>query len=146
MKIVVDTNIVFSALLTPNGKISDLLLNSDSKFDFYSPHSIIEELEKHRAKLCSISGLQPIELEFLNRILFNKIEIIDLGIIGDENWNKAIDLVKPIDEFDAPFVALSLELTASLWTGYKKLKNGLNSIGLDWVLDTNSIKTLREEY
>ena len=34
MKVVVDTNIVFSALLTPNGLISDILLNSSGTFDW----------------------------------------------------------------------------------------------------------------
>ena len=37
MKIVVDTNIIFSAILNTNGKIGDLLLNSDDVFQFYSP-------------------------------------------------------------------------------------------------------------
>jgi len=36
MKVVVDTNIVFSAILNSNGKIGDLLLNSGKLIDFYS--------------------------------------------------------------------------------------------------------------
>lgn len=36
MKIVVDTNIVFSAILNSNSAIGDLLLNSDKEFQFYS--------------------------------------------------------------------------------------------------------------
>ncbi len=32
MKIVVDTNIIFSALLKSNGNIGDLLFNSDKDF------------------------------------------------------------------------------------------------------------------
>jgi predicted nucleic acid-binding protein len=34
MKIVVDTNIIFSALLNSNGNIGDLLFNSDKDFEF----------------------------------------------------------------------------------------------------------------
>lgn len=144
MKIVVDTNIVFSGLLTPNGKISDIILNSDNKFEFYSPNSVLEELEKHSEKLCNISGLQLYELDFLKRIIFNKIEVINLDIIKQENWNSAIEIVNDIDESDAPFVALCLEINAVLWTGDKKLKNGLSSKGIDWILDTNSIHILRD--
>ncbi|MQY80111.1 MAG: hypothetical protein GH151_13115 [Bacteroidetes bacterium] len=36
MRIVVDTNIVFSAIINTHGKIGDLLMNSDNVFDFYS--------------------------------------------------------------------------------------------------------------
>lgn len=36
MKIVIDSNIVFSAILNKNGKIGDLLLNSDDVFQFYT--------------------------------------------------------------------------------------------------------------
>jgi len=32
MKVVVDTNIIFSALLNSNGTIGDLLFNSDKQF------------------------------------------------------------------------------------------------------------------
>lgn len=48
MKVVIDTNIIFSGLLNPNGKISDLLLNSSDKFDFYSPTYVLDELENHK--------------------------------------------------------------------------------------------------
>jgi predicted nucleic acid-binding protein len=63
MKLVVDTNIIFSALLSPNGTISDLLLNSDN-FDFYSPTFLLEELENHKAKLLKLSGYSEKDLEF----------------------------------------------------------------------------------
>lgn len=56
MKIIVDTNIIFSGLLSPNGTISDLLLNSSDVFDFYSPTFVLEELENHRTKLLKITG------------------------------------------------------------------------------------------
>lgn len=73
MKIVVDTNIIFSGLLSPNGKISDLLLNSSGKFDFYSPTYVLDELKVHRRKLLKISGFTEIELEFLKRNILKKL-------------------------------------------------------------------------
>jgi putative PIN family toxin of toxin-antitoxin system len=146
VKIVVDTNIVFSGLLTPNGKISDLLMNSDNKFEFYSPQSILEELDRHHNKLCSISKLQTTEINFLKRLILKKINIIDLEIVSIENWHRAIELTNNIDEFDAPFIALSLELDASLWTGDKKLINGLSSLGINWVLNTSDVQIIRDEY
>ena len=55
MKIVVDTNIVFSAILNSNGKIGDLLLNSGKYIDFYSSEYLRYEIENHDEKLSKIS-------------------------------------------------------------------------------------------
>ncbi len=51
MKIVVDTNIIFSALIGPDGTISDLIFNSHGILNFFSPESIEVELQRHRSKL-----------------------------------------------------------------------------------------------
>jgi predicted nucleic acid-binding protein len=137
--VVVDANIVFSGILSPNGTISDLLLNSSGSLEYYSPSSIIEELENHHEKLIKISGLSESDIKFLRRRLLRKIELIDLESILTSTWKKAIELVGNVDEFDAPFIALNLEMEAPLWTGDKKLIRGLNAKGVDWVLETNQI-------
>jgi predicted nucleic acid-binding protein len=46
--IVVDTNIVFSGIISSSGVISDLIINSNNSFDFYAPSFIHEELDKHQ--------------------------------------------------------------------------------------------------
>ena len=145
MKIVVDTNIIFSGLLSPNGTISDLLLNSSNTFDFYSPTYLLDELENQKKKLLKISGLSEKELDFLQRNLFKKIDLIDLESIRESTWEKAIEMTKNVDEFDAPFIALALELDSPLWTGDKKLIKGLNKKGIDWILTTEIITEIRNE-
>ncbi len=145
MKIVVDTNIIFSGLLSPNGTISDLLLNSSNTFDFYSPTYLLDELENHKKKLLKIGGLSEKELDFLQRNLFKKIDLIDLESIRESTWEKAIELTKNVDEFDAPFIALALELDSPLWTGDKKFIKGLNKKGIDWILTTEIITEIRNE-
>ncbi|TPV31170.1 PIN domain-containing protein [Paucihalobacter ruber] len=145
MKIVVDTNIIFSGLLSPNGKISDLLLNSSDKFDFYSPTYLLDELENHKKKLLKITGFSAYEFEFLKRNIFKKIDLINLESIRESTWEKAIELTKNIDEFDAPFIALALELESPLWTGDKKLIKGLNKKSIDWILTTDIIAEIRND-
>ena len=145
MKIVVDTNIIFSGLISPNGTISDLLLNSSNAFDFYSPTNLLDELENHKKKLLKISELSEKELDFLQRNLFKKIDLIDLESIRESTWQKAFELTKNVDEFDTPFIALALELDSPLWTGYKKLIKGLNKKGVDWILTTDIITEIRNE-
>ena len=143
MKIVIDTNIIFSGLLSPNGTISDLLLNSSETFDFYSPSYLLDELENHKKKLLKISGLSERELNILQRNLFKKIDLIDLESIRESTWEKAMELTENVDEFDAPFIALALELKSPLWTGDKKLINGLSKKGVDWILTTDIIIEIR---
>ena len=145
MIVVVDSNIVFSAIISPNGTISDLLLNSSGVFDFYSPTTILDEINNHTDKILKISGLSLSDFGFLKRVLFKKLELIDLEFISNKSWKTALELTKDVDEFDAPFVALSLELSAPLWTGDKKLRIGLENQSIDWVLDTAVIREFRNE-
>jgi predicted nucleic acid-binding protein len=58
MKIIVDTNIVFSALLASNNTIGDLLFNSDKHFDFYSCSYMRYEIKKHWEKLKNIKVIR----------------------------------------------------------------------------------------
>ena len=146
VNVVVDTNIVFSGILNQNGSISDILLNSADVFEFYAPSSIVEELDNHHQKLVSISGLSEKEIRFLKRMLFKKINLIDLERIGSNNWKEAIALTKDVDEYDAPFIALSLELESPLSTGDKKLIKGLERKGVEWIFDTIRMREVREKF
>lgn len=47
MKIVVDTNIIFSSILNSNSNIGDLIFNSDNQFEFYSCSYMRFEILKH---------------------------------------------------------------------------------------------------
>jgi len=143
--IIVDTNIIFSGLLNPNGKIGDLLLNSTDSFEFFAPTFILDELKNHHNKLLKISKLSEVELEFLKRILLKKIELVDPENLLSESWEKSMEFVKDIDEFDAPFIALSLELKSPLWTGDKKLINGLKQKEFDLILGTDIISKIRDK-
>tara|TARA_R110002033_G_scaffold167945_1_gene207483 strand:- start:379 stop:747 length:369 start_codon:yes stop_codon:yes gene_type:complete len=121
------------------------LLNSSNTFDFYTPTYLLDELENHKEKLLEITGYSEKELDFLQRNLFKKIDLIDLESIKESTWEKAIELTKDVDEFDAPFIALALELDSPLWTGDKKLIKGLNKKSVDWILTTDIITEIRNE-
>lgn len=145
MKLVVDTNIVFSGILSPNGTICDLLLNSQNIFDFYAPSALLDELGFHHQKLLKLSGLWEEELNFLKQAILKKIDFMDLESLRPSTWEQAVALTKHVDEFDAPFIALSLELESPLWTGDKRLIEGLKQKGIDWILNTETIKEIRGE-
>jgi predicted nucleic acid-binding protein len=70
VKVVVDTNIVFSALLNANSEIHEVLLNPASLFEYYSPELMLEELEKYSSKLINLSKLSNSQMnEAKSRLL-----------------------------------------------------------------------------
>jgi len=80
----------------------------------------------------------------MKRVVLKKIEFIELELVSDPFWKAAIKMTTPIDEFDTPFVALSLALGASIWTGDKKLVKGLRLQDADWVVNTANLKVIRD--
>ena len=136
MRIVVDTNIVFSALISSNTTIPDIIISPFGRNQFYTSEYLFEELEKHNDKLQKASKLTEKEINRAITQLFKYIKIISLDIIPQEIWLTAETLTVDIDPDDIAFVALSIFLDAFLWTGDKVLYNGLRNNGFDRVLST----------
>lgn len=120
------------------------MLNSSDVFDFYTPAFLLEELENHRARLLKYTGYSVRYLDFLQLMIFKKIDLIDLESIRQSTFEISIEMTKDVDEFDAPFIALALELDSPLWTGDKKLIKGLVNKGIDWILTTDIIAKIRD--
>jgi predicted nucleic acid-binding protein len=125
MKIIVDANIVFSGILNSNGKIGDLLINSSNLFSFIAPDFLRTELYNHHEKLIRISNLTlekilESEYQICKSIAFISEEQIDV-----ESWQFADDLTHDIDPKDVIYVAYAKQFKCPLWTGDKKLINGL---------------------
>ncbi len=144
MKIVVDTNIVFSAILNTDGNIADLL-TSGKPFDFYAPHFILTELAKHQQKLLKILQLDAIEqLDELRFLVTQNIKFISEFQISNKDWKVADELTKDVDSDDMIFVALTSYLEATLWTGDKKLRTGLKNKGYEPVMNTQELLILKQ--
>ncbi len=127
--VVVDTNIIFSALLKSDSSFMETLLTTQHKF--HISELLIIEIFKHKEKLVEYSELAEAEIIkfyylFLSRIHIFKEELISVG-----NWRTAFELCKDVDEADTPFVALTLEIDGLLWTNDKILKDGLRAKGFD---------------
>lgn len=56
MRVVVDTNTVFSAILNTDSKIARVLLQPKSRLNFFSTAQLFNELEEHKEKIQKISG------------------------------------------------------------------------------------------
>ena len=129
MKIVIDSNVVFSALLNQSGKIGQLLIFARQHLEFYAPNLLKAELKRHKDKMLEISGLSEDELESLKEEIFECINFISEEQIPYQCWHNAIPIVREVDMDDIAFVALSEYIDARLWTGDKHLLEGLKAKG-----------------
>jgi predicted nucleic acid-binding protein len=115
MKVVVDTNILFSAFLSENSRYRDLFFQE--QHDFYAPNFVFLEIFKHKEKILKCTKESEEEVYgFLGRIL-KRIGFVKEEVVSVENYEKANILCREIDENDAPFVALAIELEGYLLTG-----------------------------
>ncbi len=143
MKIIIDTNIIFSGLLNTNGTIGDLLFNSDGFFEFYSCSYMRHEIEKHWEKLKRISKLSDSELEESRYKIFTKIKFINEELIPERTWLAAEKIVDKVDIDDSDFIALTKHLKGYLWTGDKELYRGLKRKNFKRIYNTTELIALR---
>jgi predicted nucleic acid-binding protein len=137
VKIIVDTNIIFSAILNSHGKIGELLLNKPTEVRYFSPAFLLEELHLHKEKILRLANIDKGEYEEIKEYVIRHIEFIDVDKIASRSWGKAAEMIGELDEKDIPFVALAIELDAFLWTGDKKLMKELHRKDFNDVLTTD---------
>lgn len=145
MKIVVDTNIVFSAILNSTSTIGKILLRSHENLQFYSCNYLRTEIKKHRAKLLKLIKLSEAELVELEEIITQQITFIDERLIPKSLIESARNRLQKIDENDTVFVALTDLLKGKLWTGDKQLYHGLKSKDYKSILLTAELFLLLDD-
>ena len=117
MKLVVDANIVFSALLASRGKTCELLF--DSNLDLFSPEFFHTELDKHKDLILKKTDLGQEEFERLLEALSNIIAVIPTTYYGSKiaHAEKVCPDPEAVDYF-----ALAIKLGCPLWSNDKILK------------------------
>lgn len=127
-RIVVDTNIIFSALVSgEQSTFAELLLRSDN--EFFACETTLVEIFKHKERILKFAKISDDDLARFYHSLLKRINLHKETLIALEHRNAAYDLCRDVDETDTPHVALALELEAVLWTGDKRLKEGLEKKG-----------------
>lgn len=122
--VVVDTNILFSALLREESKFARLLLSS--AHTFYICESTIVELFKHKERLVQLSQLSETDVIRLFYLLLRSLTIVKEDLIPREVRQQAYQFCKDVDVSDSPQVALAIHLNARLWTGDLRLRKKLS--------------------
>lgn len=111
MRIVIDTNIAFSAILNTDRKIAT--------------ESLLFEVEEHRDKIKRLSDYSDQELNRVIQLITNRIRFIDVRLIPKRLYDKAEMLAGDIDIDDTEFIALAEHTRGKLWSGDKELPKGL---------------------
>ena len=139
MIVVVDTNIVFSAILNTQSKIGQLLITGEKYFEFYTIGLLKHELIKHKQKILSITNFTDKQFKTTYQAITSRIKFVDEVILSDKTIEEAADLVAEIDVNNALFIALANHLNSKLWTGDRKLLGGLKQKNYLKVLSTNDL-------
>ena len=119
MKVIIDSNILFSAIIK-DSTTRRLILEYDDHFLF--PEFIFEEIEKHKSELLIKSGMSEGEFNALLSIILQKVATVSNEALLPYR-SEALEIIKDIDINDVLFIACSLAYPGSiLWSDDKDLK------------------------
>ncbi len=142
MKITVDSNIVFSAILNTRSNIGQILTVGFKHFDFYTIDLLKTEILNHKIKIQKITGFSEEKFNKTYDLIISKIRFVDDILISDNSLKEAYNLTHDIDEEDTLFVALTNHLKSKLWTGDKILENGIRKKRYSRIITTSELYDL----
>lgn len=83
MKIVVDSNIVFSAILNTQSKIGQLIINGSKYFDFYTVGLLKDEIIEHKDKILNSTKFSETQFDDTFQLIISKISFLDDILLTD---------------------------------------------------------------
>lgn len=140
MKIVTDTNILFSILIKPSGKTFESFNSLLIKNTIFIAERTITELSNHSKKILKLSHLSESEVSTFKKELLNRCKLIKDLQLPSKAIQEAYNLVKDVDLDDAAFVATTIFLKAVLWSSDKPLKKALQEKGFNNIFDSEAIQ------
>ncbi len=136
MIITVDVNILFSAIITPDSRIGEIITHPTLPIQRLSCYYAFVELFKHQPKIVTLAKREQSETLDILYTLLRHIEFCNEMLIEQHHWAEAERLTNGVDSFDVTYVALTLQTGGWLWTGDKKLTTHLKVMGFDRVITT----------
>ena len=114
-KLILDTNIIISALLK-DSITRDIIFHFSGELYFVSFSK--EEIQKYEEYLCIKTKKDKEELNKIFKNLLNKLRIIDDNIVNTK-IDEASKIMDKIDADDTPFIAAALAIEADIWSDDK---------------------------
>jgi hypothetical protein len=136
MIVITDSNIFFSALISPNGVVATVLKERKT-IQYLVPEYLLDEIEEHLPRLSKFLNKTNKEIKKELSNLLKGVKMLSMEEISKENNEKAKKIVEGIDSDDAPFVAfylqykhkICLQYKHKIWSGDKELRKGLTAKG-----------------
>ncbi len=117
MELVVDANVLISALIASQGKSCELVFND--RLRLYAPEFLLEEVEKYKEEILTKSKLSKSEFDLFLSIISTRIDFIPYSDF--ENYIPESEKFSP-DPNDTEYFALALKLKCGFWSNDKRLK------------------------
>jgi len=117
MQLIIDANIVISALISWNGKTRDLIFRNN--LTFLAPKLLLKETEKYKSLIIKKSNLDEKLFEIAKSLIFSKIKLIPFS-----EFKSSINESQGIcpDPNDKEYFALALSKNIPIWSDDKALK------------------------
>ena len=118
MELIIDANILMSALISTEGKTYDLIYAD--RIRLFAPEYLLEEFERHKNEILTKSGLTESDFELFLRLISSRIEFISKSEFKSF-IPQAKELTPDID--DTEYFALALKFKCAIWSNDKRLAN-----------------------
>ena len=115
MKLVVDTNIIISAIIK-DSLTRRILTHLDA--EMYTINFSEQEIKKYKSDILQKAEISEIALDFLLGKLKDRLSNIDDNVVALK-MEKAFEIMKEIDPKDSPFLAAALAINAEIWSDDK---------------------------
>src|SRR3989338_6093813 len=117
MDLVIDANIVFSALISSEGKTSELLFSDNLKL--HAPEFLFEEIFKYKEEIIKKSKLSENDFNTSLTLISSRIKTKTF-----QEFKSNIKKAKEIspDPKDIEYLAIAIKLNCPLWSNDKALK------------------------
>ncbi len=117
MELIIDANILMSALVTTQGFTYDLIFNDKIKLS--APEYLLEEFKEHKGEIIEKSNLSDEDLQIFLSLISSRIKFIEK--------NEFKQFIGPASEItpdinDTEYFALALKRNCAIWSNDKKLK------------------------
>jgi len=138
--LVIDSNILFSALYNPKGlerKIFNLIIEIE-EIQLFAPDIFWEEIERNLVK----------KLDYHNDEVNEIVSKFNILKVGQKKYEKSIEKAELliIHKEDVPFVAVSLFLNCPIWSGNEKhFKHLKDSKDIIWFNSRSLFAYLKEK-
>lgn len=117
MKLVVDTNVIFS-FFNERSKARELSLLPE--LELYSPSFALDEIEEHKSEILERFSLTEAQFTLIEKLLGTVVKFV-----GKEEYSEFLPRAMKLspDPDDADFFGLALKLDCPIWSEDGKLKD-----------------------